>query len=401
MAEKRIRLKQKSPKNLDDDLAYLDSQLRALEGLPTAPSFSQPTRVPSESQQEKKEERVEPSLSPSLHVSRVNVSSLQKQQTRKKTVRKNIVDTSRKLKKKSQKKAIAQPRQKKPLSSVQEEQLPSDFTFLEKQDYEDKEEQTPVQDLPLAPQNEKKIMEIYPFSHDKTTKISQEETHSSPLLVSTSLDTLFEMVEKETIVPLSRITSVFHVSKETALLWGNILSGYSLVDLDVPAFGEPYLKKKGAVVPLPSIKKLPKKKIFIATALFVSVVWIVILLLLFWPSSSSISLDRFSLTEDSERLPVDITVQRAFSGSGSYECTDPEGKLRYRILNTFLKVELVGGTEKVIIKNNKTYTFDTQENIWKESEPRERLALPGSGIYPKVLLTCREVTLNEEEFSTS
>ena len=65
-----------------------------------------------------------------------------------------------------------------------------------------------------------------------------------------------------------------------------------------------------------------------------------------------------------------------------------------------MKIEKLDGTSKVTVKNNKTYTYNIKTKVWLESPIKEGVALPGTGIYPKVTLVCKEEDLALNIFNT-
>ena len=103
-------------------------------------------------------------------------------------------------------------------------------------------------------------------------------------------------------------------------------------------------------------------------------------------------------TEIKKDILTDVAL--AFSGNGSYDCRDMEGKVKYTIADDKVKIETSGGKSTVIVKNGYSYTFNNNTKKWIQIELREGLAVPGSGFYPKLELTCHEIEVDVKEFNT-
>ena len=102
-----------------------------------------------------------------------------------------------------------------------------------------------------------------------------------------------------------------------------------------------------------------------------------------------------------EKQEIILTdVEKAFSGKGSYECRNLDGEIKYSIKDTMLKIEKIDGSSKIIIKSGKIYNLNIKTKEWDESNLREGIAAPGTGVYPKVELGCIETKLKNEDFDT-
>jgi hypothetical protein len=282
----------------------------------------------------------------------------------------------------------------------------------------------------------KKIIKKIKFPEFKAEKVQKKEDEikepakeieEKPLIKSskhtkvyeTQLDKLLFFVNKNGRITETNVIKEFHITKDIADQWGKILSENGFIDFYIPIFGDPEFRKKGVKFERKKISKLIKEK---AKSIFhnnpnlkIIVPAASIVLLLIFSGAFIIFKEltfkeevKINITEQInesviELIPFEgpgVKAAMAFSGNGSYDCRSSDGALRYAIQNSFVKIEKLDGTSKVIIKNNKTYTLNVGTGAWKESEIREGLAIPGSGNYPRINMECKEINLTEKEFNT-
>ena len=239
-------------------------------------------------------------------------------------------------------------------------------------------------------------------------KISQEDL--SPETYTTHFDKVIELVEKENRVPISKISKLFSIDKKLVQEWGEILKENDLIDFYTPVFGEPEFRKKGIIIKEKRKfkEKFNKKILFLISIILVigESIFIVALVLKNQPEKAEFGIQekKESKQEETKKLDTqdkpDKNIYLAFSGNGSYECRSEDGSIRYAIKDTFLKIEKLDGSSKVVIKNNKTYALNIKGKNWTESPLREGIAVPGSGTYPKTILKCQNASIKESEFNT-
>ena len=270
-------------------------------------------------------------------------------------------------------------------------------------------------------QESKKIIKKKTATKDNVSKINigghglNSEIKQISVL-KTPFDHVIDLVEKEGRVPLSRVVSLFHINKNIAQEWGQILSDGRLIDFHIPAFGEPEFRKIGIVIHKKKIKgmkfllkgKINKKKLILIGGISG------LIILMFFGLFVGFRVSEKEVPGVIEGIPqvvedadggksdgvVDDVVLLAFSGNGSYECRSEDGGIRYAIKNTLLKIEELDGSSKVVIKNNKTYALNIKTGVWIETSLRESLPVPGTGRYPKTILHCLRAPIELQEFST-
>ncbi len=220
-------------------------------------------------------------------------------------------------------------------------------------------------------------------------------------VLKTQFDDIVDLVETKERIPLSEITSKFNIDKKIAQEWGEILSDNDLIDYHIPAFGEPEFRKKGIDIKeqFKSKKKINKKLFFYSFTVIFAILVIIIIFVTRYEKITPISLEKTEKIEEKE-VELKNDVIEAFSGTGTYECRNKENTIKYLISDKLLKIEKLDSSSKVIIKQNKTYTLNTQTKKWVESEIKETIPLPGSGIYPKTELSCKQSQVNATEFNT-
>ncbi|MFH1592354.1 MAG: hypothetical protein ABIB47_03230 [Candidatus Woesearchaeota archaeon] len=251
---------------------------------------------------------------------------------------------------------------------------------------------------------------------------------SSDLKITTFFDKLVDDVEKRGAVGLSEIAETYKIDKKTAQEWAEILKDNDLVDFNIPPFGEPELRKKRLKLEKgekgekvedkeKTKKEKPKKKLikkfllggskkYVVMGILGLVVIISIASFFIFSGRSgerTFAVPFIEGTQEEEQVREIIDkedVLLAFSGNGSYDCRSEDGSTRYLIKNVFIKIEELDGSSKVVIKNDKIYTFNVNTGLWVESELREGIAVPGSGVYPKTVLECQGEEIDESEFDT-
>jgi len=246
-------------------------------------------------------------------------------------------------------------------------------------------------------------------------KVSPKEIEEKPKVnipkqtkaYETKFDQLLFLVDKHERIAETNVMKEFHINKEIADQWGKILSENGFIDFYIPIFGDPEFRKKGVKFKRKKLSKDDKLKILIPIA---SIILLLIIAGAFTLFRELIFKEevKINATEETkepaiENVPFEgpeVEIALAFSGNGSYDCRSSDGELRYAIQNSFIKIEKLDGTSKVIIKNNRTYTLNVDTGAWKDSEVREGLSIPGSGNYPRIEMECKEINLTEKEFNT-
>jgi len=266
-----------------------------------------------------------------------------------------------------------------------------------------------------------KNLNKYEFNYSNKTKIEDsDKTKTKNIIIyRTSFDDLLDLIEQKKIVKLNEVVQKFNIDKKIANEWGNILSENGVINFYAPIFGEPEFRDKNIVnfkkkkfnfkkpqIKLPNIK-INKKKVIIDMLIMILVLSIAFGLFYFLtkdePDTNEIKfVQEEKIEEKQEEVVLDnmnMNTKEAFSGKGSYECRTEDKKVRYFIKDSIIKIEKIDGTSKLIIKNNKTYTLNVKTGEWGESESKQGLAIPGSGIYPKIKLECEKIEVNEKEFN--
>ena len=238
-------------------------------------------------------------------------------------------------------------------------------------------------------------------------KIIHEFIIEKPTNYVTHFDDLLKLVEDSGSIRISEISKHFKIDRKTANEWGNILNENELIDFYVPVFGEPEFRKKGFVKKYLTENKEEnlverKKRANLKIMFFILGILAFSIIILFATSDKDKKED---IPEDVKIIAVEepkilTDMEKAFSGKGSYECRTLDGEVKYFIKNTLLKIEKIDGSSKVIIKSGKIYTLNTKTNEWIETNLRAGIAIPGSGVYPKVKLECKETKIKNEEFDT-
>ncbi len=379
MVKKRIRDSVKYKNNVEGDISYIDGKLRELEGLPILPDYKRTEFL----SREKKNDREK---------------QLKKPKKEKKRKREKFKPKKAKLKDDKKEIELLDPKPK----STEKKQTKLKKPLVTKFKPEIKKTENKSSKITKKPPK-KKIKKTEPS--DKPIKKplqGKKEIKTPKFSTETPFDEVISLVDKENIIPLTKITERFNIKKEIAIEWGRILSESNLIDFHQPAFGDPEFRKKDINIPKAEIKVHKKKIIIIAIITFLSLIILVTGILIFKEKPEEVkTVETIGPDETkTEELPPQDMLKKAFSGNGSYDCRDKDGKKRYAILNNLIKIESVDGSSKVVIKNNKTYTYNPNTKAWIEFGLREGLAVPGSGVYPKIGLDCEEIEIEVDEFNT-
>jgi len=262
-------------------------------------------------------------------------------------------------------------------------------------------------------------------TQDREDGVSDESSVGEKLLnvkitetkvITTTFDSIIDLVEKQGRVLLSEISKNFNVNKNIAQQWGEILSENKLIDYHIPTFGEPEFRKLGIVVKkgekLKKSKdttkkiKLTKKKLLLIEAIIVAL-GVIGLVTLFLLAQKPVAVQVDNITDVEGLVQENKEIQDnaqdvlvAFSGNGTYDCRNLENTIRYAIIDKSIKIEKLDGSSKVVVKDNKLFTLNINTGAWVESALKEGLPLPGSGIYPKTVLKCQQITIEASEFDT-
>ncbi|MBI2672268.1 hypothetical protein HYX16_05015 [Candidatus Woesearchaeota archaeon] len=235
----------------------------------------------------------------------------------------------------------------------------------------------------------------------------QEKIPKQTKAYKTQFDQLLFLVDKYERITETEVMNGFHISKEIADQWGKVLSENGFIDFYIPIFGDPEFRKKGVKFERKALgKKRELNKLIPVISLILIIVFagaFIIFRGVIFKEKTFVDVPQKINEPAAELIPFEgpgADISSAFSGKGTYDCRSSDGELRYAIQDSFIKIEKLDGSSKVIIKNNKTYTLNVNTGVWKEGEVREGLSIPGSGNYPKIEMECKEINLTEKEFNT-
>ena len=85
------------------------------------------------------------------------------------------------------------------------------------------------------------------LKHRKTMHTKTKERQKKEKMVlrgnETSIDLLYRRIQEKGKMSLNEVMTFFHVSKEVAEEWGEILEKHGLITIEYPLFGNPLFKK--------------------------------------------------------------------------------------------------------------------------------------------------------------
>jgi len=97
----------------------------------------------------------------------------------------------------------------------------------------------------------------------------------------TDIDKLLLITNKNKMITLSEITTLFHISKEKAEIWGNMLERHGLIKLHYPAIGELTLVSNTFKIPYPNARNMFKYFLVMLSIIFLFVLLLILRIYLF------------------------------------------------------------------------------------------------------------------------
>ena len=97
----------------------------------------------------------------------------------------------------------------------------------------------------------------------------------------TDIDKLLLIINKNKMITLSDINFLFHISKEKAETWGNMLERHGLIKLHYPAVGELMLVSNTFKIPYPNARNMFKYFLVMLSIIFLFVLLLILRIYLF------------------------------------------------------------------------------------------------------------------------
>jgi len=421
--------------DFERDLHDIDSRLRELDGLPSLPVYK-PEDFSKPKKKKIKKPKIKITKSRKIDLKKqsfskkpikkikINPKEISKKKIKEKPLKKTKTFEVKKLIKKSKIKRISEKKlhqifkkRKRDLGFEKEPVRKEDSELPTKEELEEVLGKNKTKKIEIEDKSKEKKSKVGFPSYEKDSKLGKEKITKDKIKkdvhdqisksvkplgrYETPFDGLLRIIDEKKVIPVDEVVKKFKVDKKIVLEWGRILEESGLLDFHIPTFGESEFRKKG-FVPEKKIRKKPsKKKIFIVTGVILVVIWVVILILVFRPEPEIPEIESETILDEGVEVlegAEQVSIERAFSGEGGYDCTDQDNEKRYIILDELIKIETIDGGSQVIIKNNKTYTLNV--DTWIEGEVPSGAALPGSGKLPSIILICKEVEIEESEFNT-